>query len=387
MISPSCIPRFAVASLCLLFSLAPTGVHASEADDMDKLLAPIALYPDALLAQVLTASTSPDQVKEVHEWLGKQTATGSDLQQAAMDAKFDAAFASLVIFPDVIKMMNDNMDWTKEIGTAYLSSQDKVSASIQRLRAQAQAKGNLKSNEQQKVTTNNESGSTTIVIEPANPQVVYVPMYDPTVVYTQAPSSGNVAAAALIGFGLGIAIGAAIDNDYYGWGAWGWGWHGGGVYYHRSVWAVPPRPRYPYVRPRPGYRPNNTVIAPRHTNININVDNSRTNAGNRVNAGNTNVNRGKTNATRRDAGGDRGKTGGKSGGDKSTRNSGSSTARGRSSTSSNVSRSDGAFGEYGSRSSTNASSSRGRSSVGSSRSGHGGGSARGGGARGGGGRR
>lgn len=376
---PRILRFFQIIMLCLGIGSLPmtaTMARASEDDDMDKLLAPIALYPDALLAQVLTAATCPDQVKEFQEWLGKQTVTGSDLQQAAMDAKFDAAFASLAVFPDVVKLLAENADWTKEIGTAYLSSKDKVSASIQRLRAKAQTAGNLKSNDQQKVTVSNEGGSQTVIIEPANPQVVYVPQYDPTVVYVQAaptsPSS-DAAVAAVIGFGLGIAIGAAISNDYYGWGAWGWGWHGGGVYYHRSAWVVPMRPRYPYVRPVPVYRPSRTVVAPRRTNVNINVDNSRTNVGNHVNVGNSNnVNRGNNNI-------DRGNSNNRdNGGGNRNRDSGSSTARGRASAGNAGGSDQSAFGGYGSRSSTNASSDRGRASVGSSRSG-GGGASRGGG--------
>ena len=225
-----------------------------------------------------------------------------------MDAGFDASFASLALFPDVMSTLADNMDWTKELGTAYLSDQKGVMASIQRLRTQAKNAGNLKTNEQQKVTVESEGGSQVIVIEPANPQVVYVPAYDPQVVYTSAPppqqsgSGGGAVAAALIGFGLGVAVGAAIDNDPYyygpyGWGAWGFGWHGGGVYYQRSVWVVPVRPRYPYVRPVPGYRPRPNVYAPRQTNVNINVDRSRTNIGNNVNIGNktNNVDRSRTN--------------------------------------------------------------------------------------------
>src|SRR5262245_30355403 len=113
----------AVLVVALLSLALPAWVLAEDSDEtnMDNLMAPIALYPDALLAQLLTASTSPDQVTAFQEWLGKQSATGSDLQQAAMDADFDAAFASLALFPDVVKMMSENMDWTKEIGTAYLS--------------------------------------------------------------------------------------------------------------------------------------------------------------------------------------------------------------------------------------------------------------------------
>jgi hypothetical protein len=375
MISPSRL-LLALAALCLI-ALCPASGAASDADNLDKLLAPIALYPDALLAQVLTASTSPDQVTEFSTWLKQQTVTGSDLQQAAMDAKFDAAFASLAIFPDVVKLLADNKDWTKEIGTAYLSSKDQVSASIQRLRAQAQAKGNLKSNEQQKVEVSSEGGSQTIIIEPANPQVVYVPQYDPNVVYTQsAPSSSSndAALAAFVGFGLGIAIGAAMSNDYYGYGAWGMGWHGGGVYYHRSVWAVPVHPRYPYARPVPGYRPRTNVAAPRNTNANINGNNNRTNNGNRVNS---------KDVDRRDTSRDKAKGSGTDRGG-SRRERESSSARGRPSTGDNVGRSESsAFGGYGNGSSTRASSDRGRSSVASSR-GSGGSSRGGGGSRGGG---
>ena len=172
--------------------------------------------------------------------------------------------------------------------------------SVQRLRDQAHDVGNLKTNDQQTVTVEGTGATQTVVIQPTNPQVVYVPSYDPQVVYTQAPpppdNSGNAVMAGLIGFGLGIALGAAIDNDPYyygphGWGAWGMGWGGSAVVYGRGPWVVPVRPRYPYVRPVPRYRPNNNVVAPRRTNVNINVDNSRTNVnvGNKVNTGDRNA--------------------------------------------------------------------------------------------------
>jgi len=383
MASPRPILGAVLAALVLTATfLVPASLRAQGPDpDMDKLMAPIALYPDALLAQVLTAATSPDHVTKFQEWMGQQQTTGSDLQQAAMDAGFDAAFASLALFCDVIKMLADNIEWTKEIGTAYLSSKDKVMASVQRLRAQAQAQGNLKSNEQQTVTVTHDGGSQTIIIEPTNPQVVYVPVYNPQVVYVQSapPSSDDeAAAAALLAFGLGVAIGAAIDNDYYGWGAWGWGWHGGGVYYHRSVWVVPVRPRYPYNRPVPGYRPRTGVATPHYTNSNINRN--RASTGNRVNPGTTATSRDRAGAGTPGAGG--------SGTRATAGNLGSSEARGRPSAStSNLNgrtpsgggatqyggggnRS--AYGGYSSGSSTRAASSRGRSSMGASRGGGGG---------------
>ena len=275
--------------------------RAQSGDDaaMDKLLAPIALYPDALLAQVLTASTSPEQVKEFEGWLKQQSQTGSDLQKAATDAGFEASFASLALFPEVVTTLATNPDWTKELGTAYLSKPEAVMASVQRLRDKAHDAGNLKTNDQQTVNVEGSGSTQTIVIQPSNPQVVYVPSYDPQVVYAPPPpQQSNDAMLGLIAFAAGIAIGAAIDNDPYyygpyGWGAWGMGWGGGAVVYRRSAWVVPVRPRYPYARPIPGYRPNVNVVAPRRTNVTVNVNNrNRVNVGNDVNIGNktSNVN-------------------------------------------------------------------------------------------------
>ena len=397
-ISRPLAPRLLLTVLCLA---TPASLRAEKADDaaMDKLLAPIALYPDALLAQVLTCATSPEQVSKFNTWLGgEKNVAGSDLQKAAVDAGFEASFASLALFPEVVSTLADNEAWTKELGTAYLSDKDGVMASVQRLRAEAKTAGNLKTTEQQKVTVETQGSSQVIVIEPANPQVVYVPSYDPQVVYTSAPpqqsgSGGGAVAAALIGFGLGIAVGAAIDNDPYyygpyGWGAWGMGWHGGGIYYHRSVWVVPARPRYPYVRPVPAYRPNVNVVAPRRTNVNINVDRSRTNIGNQVSVGNRTTNVGNigdrtTNVGDRNANvGDRTANAGNRSTNVGNRSSGdvrtnsSAASRGRATPSASASRpgSDrSAMGGYSSGSSTRAASNRGRSSVGSSRGGGGGG--------------
>src|SRR5262245_31113873 len=293
---------FAVSAYCLTSPLVLV-TQGSDADAMDTLLGPIALYPDPLLAQVLTSATSPDQVTKFNTWLGQQTVKGSDLQKAAMDAGFEASFASLALFPEVVSTMSKNIDWTKELGTAYLSDQKNVMASVQRLRAKAQAAGTLKTSEQQTVTTQSSGSTQTIVIQPANPQVVYVPTYDPQVVYAPPPpqpSSGDAAAAALLAFGVGIAIGAAIHDEPYGWGMWGFGWPAGGVWYHHAAWIVPVRPRYPYVRPVPVYHPSRTVVAPRRTNVNINVNNNKVNIGNQVNVGNrtNNIDNSRTNVAK-----------------------------------------------------------------------------------------
>jgi hypothetical protein len=298
------VAPWCVAGTLLVAAPMPTRAQ-SDAAALDALLAPIALYPDALLAQVLTASTSPDQVKEFSAWLKQQTATGSDLQQAATDAGYDASFASLALFPEVVTTLASNTDWTKEVGTAYLSKPEDVMASVQRLRDKAHDAGNLKSNEQQTVTVEGSGSTQTIVIQPTNPQVVYVPTYDAQAAYAPPPpqSSGNTAMAAIIGFAAGIAIGAAIDNDPYyygpyGWGAWGMGWHGGAVVYRSAAWVVPVRPRYPYVRPVPAYRPNRNVYAPRQTNVTVNVNRNKVNVGNQVNVGNRTTNVGSGNVNR-----------------------------------------------------------------------------------------
>jgi hypothetical protein len=217
---------------------------------LEQLLAPVALYPDPLLAQVLTSATSPGQVTEMNNWLQQnKNLQGTALQEAAQQKGFDASFIALALFPDVMNQLASQIDWTTELGTAFLSDPTGVMNAVQKLRAQAQAAGNLTSTPQQQVTTENQGGQQVIVIQPANPQVVYVPVYNPTVVYYPPPPS-----AVLIGFGLGIAIGAAMSNSSYyyspwGWGAWGMGWHSHTVVVRGGAWVVPPYARYPYVRP------------------------------------------------------------------------------------------------------------------------------------------
>ena len=212
------------------------------ADAMDRLLAPIALYPDQLLAQMLLCATNPGRVAALAEWLASnQTLKGADLQDAAVKSGFDPSFVALAVFPEVVDTMAGQPDWTRQVGQAFSSDRTAVFASIQRLRAKAQAAGKLKSTAQQEVETRTtSSGEQVLVIEPANPQVVYVPEYNPQLVYTtsstvvvQTESSSDAVAAGLIGFTAGIAIGAAIDNDYY-YGPYGW--YGGGAYMYNDAW-------------------------------------------------------------------------------------------------------------------------------------------------------
>ena len=218
---------FLICSCELLVGILPAQQKSAAPQGIDALTAPIALYPDALIAQILDASTNPAEVQDFSNWLKQNTSLkGSELQGAASKANFDAAFIALSIFPDVIQMMAQKLDWTKQLGEAFKADAQAVSKSIQRLRQQAQAMGNLKTNEQQQVVTQKaSSGDQVIVIQPANPQVVYVPQYNPQVVYAQPapPPASHAAGGALIGFTAGIIVGAAVNNNnnYYS-GPYAW---------------------------------------------------------------------------------------------------------------------------------------------------------------------
>jgi hypothetical protein len=223
---------------------AAAGKPAASADTLDRLLAPIALYPDTLLSEMLLCASNPGKVGALSEWLrSHESLKGAELQEAAQEAGFDASFAAVVVFPDVVDYMAGHMEWTAALGQAFTTDRTAVFASIQRLRAKARSAGTLKSTPQQDVEMRTtSSGQEVIVIEPANPQVVYVPQYNPAVVYTQPATSSTVVvqkdsgsdavAAGLIGFTAGIAIGAAIDNDYY-YGPYG---ARGGFYMYDDAW-------------------------------------------------------------------------------------------------------------------------------------------------------
>jgi len=211
-----------VLAVCLLSASVPAAAaqtpSASPNPELDQLLAPIALYPDSLLARVLACSTSPEQVTEVHKWLEQnKELQGTELQEAAKAQQFDASSVAMVVFSDVLALMGKNLEWTTEVGKAFVSDQKGVLASVQRLRAQAA--GNLKTTPEQTVTTKTEGGQQVIVIQPANPQVVYVPQYESTAAYSAPPpaqqnsDTGGKIAAGLIGFGLGVALGGAMNDD------------------------------------------------------------------------------------------------------------------------------------------------------------------------------
>ena len=215
---------------------------SSRSIDLDTLLAPIALYPDQLLAQILLCAADPPKVAELNKWLATNTdVKGTQLQDAATVDGFEPSFVALALFPQVVGYMTERIDWTTQLGKAFAANKAAVFDTIQRLRSQAQKSGALKDTPQQNVETmKTSSGAEVIVIEPANPQVIYVPQYNPTVVYTQPTTTtvvvedndSDAAVAGLIGFTAGIALGAAIDNDYY-YGPYGW--HGG-VYMYNDAW-------------------------------------------------------------------------------------------------------------------------------------------------------
>jgi len=240
-------------------------------EELDNLVAPIALYPDALVAQVLGAATYPDQVTDADSWLKQNSRlTGEPLMRAVDKEAWDPAVKALTQFPSVLDDLARNLAWTSALGEASAIQQPDVMAAVQRMRVKAYAAGNLKSGPQIKVV---QESPQTIIIQPANPQIVYVPAYNPTVVYG-APivvpgySSSDVAAAAIISFGVGIAVGAMIRGSCCGWGWWGWGtnWHGNTIVYNRNVYIgnsywrggyyAGYRPGYPAYRPGyPAYRP------------------------------------------------------------------------------------------------------------------------------------
>lgn len=213
-----------------------------SAEQLQALVAPIALYPDALLAQVLSAATFPDQIVLAYEWLQNHKGlTGDKLAEQVNKEPWDPSIKALTQFSSVIDNMNKNLAWTSELGEAYINQPKDVMAAVQVLRTKAKSAGNLKTTSEMKVV---QQSPDVIVIEPASPQIVYVPTYNPTVIYgttytTPGYSSGDVAAAAIIGFGTGIAIGAMMHNTYYypwGWSAWSCGWHGGAVYYGHTAY-------------------------------------------------------------------------------------------------------------------------------------------------------
>ncbi len=199
-------------------------------DQLDALVSPIALYPDPLLAQVLAASTYPLEIVQLQQWLIKnKDLKDKALADAAAKQPWDSSIQAMAGLPDLVKRLADDVQWTTDLGNAFLAQQSDVMDAVQRMRGKAKDTGNLKSNEQMKVETKVVESKTVVVIEQSNPEVVYVPSYNPTVVYgppvypyppISYPPPGYYAAGMAISFGIGVAMGAAWGG---GWGNCGWG--------------------------------------------------------------------------------------------------------------------------------------------------------------------
>ena len=213
--------------------VAAEGATEFNVEQLDALLAPIALYPDELLTQTLMASTYPLQVVAASRWLAEgdnKDLKGDALTKALESESWDPSVKSLVPFPQVIAMMNDNLEWTQQLGYAMATQQAAVFDSIQRLRRQAQKAGSLKTTEQQRVVVQEDN----VVIQPANPETVYVPVYNPTEVYGDwpypsyppvyfPPPPAYFPPGYVLGVGLAFAAGAAVVGGLWGWARPGWG--------------------------------------------------------------------------------------------------------------------------------------------------------------------
>jgi hypothetical protein len=215
----------------------PTQTAPMSQSEVRALVAPIALYPDNLVAEVLAAATFPDQVAIASYWLQQhKNLTGNALVQAVNEQSWDSSVKALTQFPSVLGNMANSLSWTSQLGEAYHTQKSAVMTAVQALRAQAKSDGNLKSTPQMTVM---QQSPQTIVIEPANPQVVYVPQYNPAVIYgypyvTPGYTAGDVALAGALSFGAGVALGALADSGW-GWHTWGCDWAGGAVLYNHAA--------------------------------------------------------------------------------------------------------------------------------------------------------
>ncbi len=238
-----------------------------KAEELDQLMAPIALYPDALLANVLMASTYPLEVVEADRWVkANKNLKGEHLKAEADKQRWDDSIKQLAATPSVLDVMSGKLEWTQKLGDAVLAQQTDLMDSVQRLRLRAQAEKKLTTTKEQTVSVKTENNKQVVVIEPANPDTIYVPYYDPATVYGawpypayppySYPPYGGYLASGLIGFGVGWAVGAA-------WGG-GFGWGNNNININRGDINVGSGNRWTH-RPehRGGVRYNNSDVAQR----------------------------------------------------------------------------------------------------------------------------
>jgi hypothetical protein len=233
-----CVPLLA-GGLMVAQQLAPPEPAPAQLlspEQLGTLVAPIALYPDALLSQVLVAATYPQEIAEAGQWLQQNSnLQGTQLVDAARQQNWDPSIQALVVFPDVINRLNADMRWTTDLGNAFLSQQADVMSAVQGMRAQAMEAGKLRSNPQETVTTEMQGDQSAIEIRPANPEMVYVPSYNPEYIWGP-PGYGYYPAWDYPDYGYGFGFGRGIYIGSYfgglGWGGWGWGPN----WFHHSIY-------------------------------------------------------------------------------------------------------------------------------------------------------
>jgi len=233
-------PAYVSSSMPTMASPIQNQPASIPAEQLDSLVAPIALYPDPLLAQVLAASTYPLEIIQLQQWLNKnKNLKDKALADAVAKQSWDASVQALAALPDVANRLANDIQWTTDLGNAFLAQQNDVMDAVQRMRKKAQDRGTLKSTEQQTVETRVVEKKQVIIVEQANPQVVYVPSYDPFVVWGAPyypyppiyyPPAGYYAAGLALSFGVGVMMGAFWSG---GWG-WGCGWGGNNVYINHN---------------------------------------------------------------------------------------------------------------------------------------------------------
>lgn len=247
------LKQFLVMTLCMSILLASTAGLADQSDEstpvqdakqspeqLQRLVAPIALYPDELVAQVLAAATYPTQVVEADRWLqAHPDLKGKKLAKEANKQPWDSSVKALAQFPSVLANMDKNLSWTSSLGDAYVNQQQDVMDAVQAMRKRAQDAGNLKSTSQQVVTSQGQ----TIVIQPAATDIVYVPTFDPWLVYGAPiavwpgwyPYPGLFWGGPGITFGVGFGIGFFVGYGW-GWHHWGCDWHGRSVIFNHTTY-------------------------------------------------------------------------------------------------------------------------------------------------------
>src|ERR1700731_416713 len=220
---------------------APASPAKPSPKELQQLVAPIALYPDALVAQILAAATYPTQIVEADRWMQRHSnLKGDELAKEVDKQHWDPSVKALAQFPSVLENMDKNLSWTSSLGEAYANEPQDVTNAVQEMRQQARKAGHLDSNEQEQVTTQGN----TIIVEPANPEVVYVPAYDPWLVYGAPiiaypgwyPVPGIFWGGVGLSFGIGFGIGY-FGGFGWGWGHWGYDWHGRRAFFDHHAYV------------------------------------------------------------------------------------------------------------------------------------------------------